>query len=166
MTNKKIQEIIDYLESGEKFSKVLISELSRADLTCYEKRTYSSLLDALNGATELYCAMTEWPDNVAFFTNTPESDQINDNDSIIIKHGLGTLEAVQAISDYIKGLALNSITNDKLVKLMTDMLRIAEQETYIQGFVDCMKAVQNGGFKGLEDKIEKFTDLKIEGKNR
>lgn len=109
MTNKKRQEIIDYLEKGDKFSDILIRELDNPNLTCYEKRTYSSLLDAMNGATELYCAMTEWPDNIIFINR-------------------------QDISP-------------------TEEFDSPHSSEYLQGFMDCMKAVQEGGFKGLEDRI-------------
>lgn len=59
MKNEQIQEIIDYLDGGEKFQDLLIQELKNPDLEDYERRTYTSLLDSLLGATELYCAMSE-----------------------------------------------------------------------------------------------------------
>lgn len=161
MTNKKRQEIIDYLESGSRFAKTLINELQRQDLQSFEKRTYSSLLDALTGATELYCAMTEWPDNVIYITRKPETDEINENDAIIINHGLRTMDAVKETSEYVKSLPLDNTQNEKLVELMKEQLLVAEYEAYIQGFADCMDAVQSGGFKGLEDKIVKGTQFDI-----
>lgn len=109
MTNKKRQEIIDYLEKGDKFSDILIRELDNSNLTCYEKRTYSSLLDAMNGATELYCAMTEWPDNINFISRQESSP--------------------------------------------TEKFNGPYSSEYLQGFMDCMKAVKEGGFKGMEDRI-------------
>lgn len=59
MKNEKIQEIIDYLDGGEKFQELLIQELKSPNLEEFERRTYTSLLDALLGSTELYCAMSE-----------------------------------------------------------------------------------------------------------
>lgn len=154
MTNKMIQEIIDYLESGERFGDILVKELDRTDLKCYEKRTYSSLLDALNGATELYCAMTEWPDNVEVFIKKNKKEDMND-ELIAVKHGPQTMEAVKQVSTYVGGLTLSNEQNDKLIDLMCKQLVTAEQEAFIQGFTVCMNAIHNGGFKGLEDEINK-----------
>lgn len=57
MRDNQIQEIIDYLEKGEDFTQLLIDELKRKDIEEYERRTYTGLLEALLGATELYCSM-------------------------------------------------------------------------------------------------------------
>lgn len=158
MTNKIRQEIIDYLESGDRFANILVKELDKGNLETYEQRTYSSLLDALNGTTELYCAMTEWPDNIRFIMDSNKNAEQED-EAIVIQHGLRTLESVQAVSDYLKDLPLSAEQNEKIVELMKDMLLVAEHETFMQGFVCCMKAIQDGGFKGMEDKIVKVADL-------
>lgn len=161
MNNKQRQEIIDYLEKGDKFTSLLIRELERADITGPEKRTYSSMLDAILGATELYCYMTEWGDNIeVFIPKQKQQDSISEDDLLIVEHGPRTMEAVQVISDYVKELPLNNIHNDTLVKLMLDQLLIAEHEQYMTGFNNCMKAIQDGGFKGLEDKIIKIANIK------
>jgi len=31
---------------------------------------------------------------------------------------------------------------------------MAEHEQYIAGFCECMETIRNGGYKGLEDKLE------------
>ena len=156
MNNKQRQEIIDYLEQGGRFKNMLIMELDRADISDSEKRTYSSLLDAILGSTELYCCMTEWPDNVAIFI--PKEKRINKNDSeaaIIISHGPETMRLVKDVSDYLNVLPLSTEQNDRLlVDMMTKQLLMAEHEQYLAGFSDCMKVIQEGGFKGLEDKLE------------
>jgi len=161
MTNKKRQEIIYYLEKGDKFSNLLISELNRTDLATYEMRTYSSMLDAITGSTELYCAMTEWPDDVNFVMNDPKANDIKDEDAIVIEHGQGTLKVVKIISDYVRDLPLLTVQNDALIKFMTELLTVAEREAYEQGFSDCVKVIQKGGFKGLEHKIVKLAKLEF-----
>lgn len=125
MTNKKIQEIIDYLEMGDKFSDVLLSELDNPNLTCYEKRTYSSLLDAFTGATELYCAMSDWPDYVDFRI---VNQAVKDEDKFILRRGPLTIEAVNQVSNYAKDLPLNNDQNNQLVQLMVDLLNAAEPD--------------------------------------
>jgi hypothetical protein len=157
MTNKMRQEIIDYLEEGDKFADILIRELDKPNLTCYEKRTYSSLLDAMNGATELYCAMTEH-DNVISF-NQEKDRKVDDEDIIVIQHGLKTMESVYVLESYIKELPLSAKEIDKLVALTANQLFIAENESFIQGFITCMDAVHDGGFKGLEHKVVKVAAL-------
>lgn len=157
MTNKKRQEIIDYLEEGDKFADILIRELDKPNLTCYEKRTYSSLLDAMNGATELYCAMTDWPDNVDFRIINQD---VKDEDEIIIQRGPLTIDAVNQVSNYIKDLPLNSDQNNQLVQLMVKLLVDAEHENFIQGFKVCLDALKYGGSKGVEETVFKVTRVK------
>lgn len=163
MTNKMIQEIIDYLESGEKFVDILIKELDRTDLSGLEKRRYSSLLDALMGPDELYCAMNDWPDNVSFKIVSKEEHQ---EDEIILHRGPITMDAVTKVSDYVRELPLTNEQNDKLIKLMCKQLVAVEHESFMQGFKVCMDTVLNEGLKGLEDKVLKISrienDLKIE----
>lgn len=153
MNNKQRHEIIDYLEQGEKFTDLLIRELDREDISSCEKRTYSSLLDAIRGATELYSSMTEWPDNVEVFV-PKDRKPIKDNTTILIKHGPMTIEKALELSDLIKNLPLNHSQNGSLISSMKEQLLIAEHEQYIAGFVECMNTVREGGFKGLEDKLE------------
>ena len=163
MNNKQRQEIIDYLEQGDKFRSVLMMELDRADISDSEKRTYSSLLDALLGSTELYCTMTEWPDNVAVFI--PKKERIAKIDcgtAITISHGPETMELVKQVSNYLLKLPLSTEQNDELVDLMKNQLLMAEREQYITGFSDCIKVIQEDGFKGLEDKIESIVIHKTE----
>ena len=154
MTNKKRQEIIDYLEEGDKFADILIRELDKPNLTCYEKRTYSSLLDAMNGATELYCAMTDWPDNVDFRIVDQE---VNDEDEIILQRGPLTINAVNQVNNYLKDLPLNSDQNNQLVQLMVKLLVDTEHKNFIQGFKVCLDALKYGGSKGVEEAVLKVT---------
>lgn len=70
MKNEQIQEIIDYLDGGEKYQGLLLEELKNPNLEDYERRTYTSLLDALLGATELYCSMDEEDENTLTFHQT------------------------------------------------------------------------------------------------
>lgn len=152
MNNKQRQEIIDYLEQGEKYTDMLIRELDREDISDSEKRTYSSLLDAILAATELYCYMTEWSDNVEVFV--PKKQRNEKEEAIIISHGPETMEIARKLSDYVKSLPLGTDQNDKLVYMMRDQVLMAEHEQYIAGFIECMKIVQAGGFQGLQDKLE------------
>lgn len=155
MNNKQRQEIIDYLEQGDKYTDLLIRELERADITDAEKRTYSSLLDAILAATELYCYMTEWGDNVEVFI-PKQQEPIGEDATIIIEHGPKTMTKVLEVSKFVKELPLSDSQNDTLIELMKDQLLIAEHEQYITGFCDCMKTVQAGGFQGLHDKLQKI----------
>ncbi|NCC16340.1 MAG: hypothetical protein EOM28_08310 [Clostridia bacterium] len=70
MKNEQIQQIIDFLDGGEKFQALLLEELKNPSLEDYERRTYTSLLDALLGATELYCSMDEEEENTLTFQQT------------------------------------------------------------------------------------------------
>ena len=163
MNNKQRQEIIDYLEQGDRFSDLLIRELERANISDSEKRTYSSLLDAILGRTELYYFMSEWPDNVEVFI--PKKKRIPKKDSeaaITISHGPITMEIVKKISDFVHELPLSQEQNDQLIHMMRDQLLMAEHEQYIAGFCECMETVRNGGFKGLEDKLETMVTHEIE----
>lgn len=158
MTNTKRQAIIDYLEQGERFAELLIKELERTDLEGYEKRTYSSLLDAINGSDELYCAMQEHEDNVIQFKQETKEKQ---EDAIVIEHGSDTLKLVKDVSDYIANMPLDKEINNDLIEVLKKLVLIAEHEAYMQGFIDCMDAINSGGFKGMEDKIVKVAELNI-----
>lgn len=156
MNNKQRQEIIDYLEQGEKFTDLLIRELERVGITNGEKRTYSSLLDAILAATELYCYMAEWPDNVEFFIPKKQESII---EVLEIKHGPKTLEKTLQLNNYVEELQLSYQQKNELAKLMQEQLLIAEHEQYLEGFCNCMRTVQAGGFKGLEDKLNSMVQL-------
>lgn len=150
MNNKQRQGIIDYLEQGYKFTDLLIRELERIDITNGEKRTYSSLLDAILAATELYCYMTEWPDNVEFFIPKKQEPI---KEELEIKHGSKTLEKTLQLNKYVEELPLSDQQKNGLVNLIQEQVLIAEREQYLDGFCNCMRTVQAGGFKGLEDKL-------------
>lgn len=155
MNNNQRQTIIDYLEQGSMFSNLLIRELDRGDITDPEKRTYSSLLDAVLGATELYCFMTDWPDNVEVIMPKKQREPKKGEDiAILIKHGPLTMEKVNEISEILRKLPLDNGQNDRIVTMLKDTLLMAEHEQYIAGFCECMKTVRDGGFKGLEDRFE------------
>lgn len=154
MNNSQRHAIIEYLGQGEKFSDLIIRELGREDITDSEKRTYSSLLDAILGATELYCYMTDWPDNVEVFIPKDKRNIKSEKETaIVIEHGPVTMEIAMKLGEFVKGLPLSVEQNDKLVYLMRDQLLMAEHEQYIAGFSECMNVVHDGGFKGLEDKL-------------
>ena len=74
-------------------------------------------------------------------------------DNITIEHGPKTIEAVQVMRGYINDLDILSLTKDTLIKLLQDIVLIAEHESYMQGFTDCMTAIQEGGLNGMADKI-------------
>lgn len=152
MNNKQRQEIIDYLEQGDKFTELLIRELERVDITNGEKRTYSSLLDAILVSTELYCYMTEWPDNVELFI-PKKRERVEEESAIIVEHGPKTLEKTLQLKNYVEKLPLSYQEKKGFVNLMQEQLTIAEHEQYLDGFCNCMRTVQAGGFKGLEDKL-------------
>lgn len=163
MNNNQRQAIIDYLERGDKFTDLLIRELEREDITDLEKRTYSSLLDAILGATELYCSMSEWPDNVEVFLTKMKRENEKDNKvELTIKRGPKTMQRINDVSGVVGELPIDSLQYDKLITLIRDMLSIAEHEHYITGFTECMNVVRNGGFKGLEDKLETMISHKKE----
>ena len=154
MNNNQRQAIINYLEQGSKFSDLLIRELEREDITDPEKRTYSSLLDAVLGATELYCFKTDWPDNVDIFISNQQREPKKDTETAItIKHGPLTVKKANEISEILRELPLDNGQNDRLITMMNDMLLMAEHEQYIAGFSECTKTVRDSGFKGLEDKL-------------
>lgn len=156
MTNKTLQEIIDYLESGDKFIEILIKELDRKGLSDLEKRRYSSLLDALIGPDELYCAMNDWPDNISFKVVSKKENQV---DEIILQHGPITIDMVTAVSDLVGKLPLTNEQKDRLIELVCKQLVAVENESFIQGFKVCVDTVHNKGFKGLEDVILKVSRI-------
>ncbi len=82
-------------------------------------------------------------------------------DTIIINHGMHTLEAVKAISDYLKELPLNAEQHNTLISLMENQLLIAEHEAFMQGFVSCMDEIQGCGLNVAMDKRVNVTDIEI-----
>ena len=82
-----------------------------------------------------------------------------DDDSIVIDHGIRTLEAVLDVSDYIKDLPLSTQHNDTLVSLFKSLLLTAEHESFMQGFTACMDKIQGCGLKAAMDMKVKITDI-------
>ncbi len=101
---------------------------------------------------------TEKASNIIPFTTMRG---IQKDEAMIISHGPRTMEIVEVISDYIKGLPLSTLQNDTLVRLLKDQLFVAEHEAYIQGFMVCMEEIQSGGISEAVNKLIKSDDMEI-----
>lgn len=94
--------------------------------------------------------MTEWPDNVEFFIPKKQEPI---KEEMEIKHGPKTLEKILQLYKYVEELSLSDQQKKGLVNHIQEQLLIAEHEHYLDVFCNCMRTVQAGGFKGLEDKF-------------
>jgi hypothetical protein len=87
--------------------------------------------------------------------------EVEKEGTIIIDHGVRTLEAVKAVSDYVRELPLSTKQNDSLISLLKDQLLITEHEAFMQGFVACLDEIQGCGLNVAMDKVVKSADINI-----
>lgn len=96
--------------------------------------------------------------NIIPFTAKREAEK---EGTIVITHGMHTLEATKAVSDYIKDLLLESKQSDTLINLLKEQLLIAEREAFVQGFTACMDEIQGCGLNAAMDKGVMAAEIRL-----
>lgn len=90
--------------------------------------------------------------NIIPFTAKREAEK---EGTIVITHGMHTLEATKAVSVYIMDLPLETKQRDTLITLLKEQLLIAKTELLCRGFIACMDEIQGCGLDVAMDKIIK-----------